>query len=282
MNSMGEISRGIVAAALEEDLGSGDWTTVWTVPREVVASARVIAKGHGVLAGVEVAREVFRQVDDSVVVETLREDGQAVAPGDEVIRLRGAARSLLSGERVALNFLQRLSGVATLTRRFVDAVHGTGVRILDTRKTTPGLRLLEKAAVRAGGGVNHRAGLYDMVLIKENHIAAAGGIAAAVESVRRQNDRGLRVEIEARSLDEAAEAARPGVDVILLDNMTPAQLCEAVLLIRRTGLPIETEASGGVDLGTVRGIAESGVDAISVGALTHSAPALDLSLLIDG
>lgn len=282
MNSMAEIGRDVVAAALAEDLGSGDWTTLWTVPADVQASARILAKGHGVLAGVGVAREVFRQVDESVVVEVLREDAQAVRPGDEVIRLRGSARSLLSGERVALNFLQRLSGVATLTRRYVDAVHGTSVHILDTRKTTPGLRLLEKAAVRAGGGINHRTGLYDMVLIKENHIAAAGGIAAAVEAVRRQNDRGLRVEIEARTFEEATEAARPGVDVILLDNMTPEELREAVLLIRRTGLPIETEASGGVNLDAVRAIAESGVDAISVGALTHSAPALDLSLLIDG
>lgn len=282
MNTATEISRGIVAAALEEDLGSGDWTTLWTVSPEAEASARIIAKAHGIVAGLEVAREVFRQVDESLALAILREDGQAVAPGDEVIRLHGSARSVLSGERVALNFLQRLSGVATLTRRYIDVVHGTGVRILDTRKTTPGMRLLEKAAVRAGGGTNHRTGLYDMVLIKENHIAAAGGIAAAVEAVRRQNDRGLRVEIEAQNLDEVAEASRPGVDIILLDNMTPAQLREAVHVVRRSGLPIETEASGGVNLETVRTIAESGVDAISVGALTHSAAALDLSLLIDG
>lgn len=282
MGSMGEESRRLIAATLEEDLGSGDWTTLWTVPPEVVVSARIIAKGYGVIAGAEVAREVFRQVDEGLDVTLLRQDGKAVEPGDEVIRLKGSARSVLSAERVALNFLQRLSGVATLTRRYVDAVHGTGVRILDTRKTTPGLRLLEKAAVRAGGGVNHRTGLYDMVLIKENHITAAGGIAAAIEAVRRQNDRGLRVEIEAQTLAEAGEAARPGVDVILLDNMTPPQLREAVMLIRRSGLPIETEASGGVGLESVRPIAESGVDAVSVGALTHSAPALDLSLLIEG
>ena len=273
--------RRLVEAALAEDIGSGDWTTRWTVPEETRASARVIAKAHGVLAGIEVAREVFRQVDPMLEIDVRVSDGGGVAPGEEVLRLRGSAWSILSGERVALNFLQRLSGVASLTRQYVDRVEGTGVRILDTRKTTPGLRRLEKAAVRAGGGTNHRAGLYDMVLIKENHIAAAGGITAAVQAVRRQNAEGLSVEVETTNLDEVQEALAAGVDIILLDNMGSELLRRAVELVRGSGQEVRTEASGGIDLDTVRGVAETGVDLISVGALTHSAPALDLSLLID-
>lgn len=278
----GGAARGLIAAALAEDLGSGDWTSLWTIPAGARAQARIVAKAPGVLAGVDVAREVFATVDASVAVELLRRDGDAVAPGEEVARLVGSARSILGAERVALNFLQRLSGVATLTRAYVDRVSGTGARILDTRKTTPGMRLLEKAAVRAGGGTNHRIGLFDMVLIKENHVAAAGGIAAAVEAVRRQNERGLRVEIETRDLAEVDEALRAGVDVILLDNMTLDVLRDAVRRVAASGTPTQTEASGGVNLETVRAIAETGVDLISVGALTHSAPALDLSLLVEG
>lgn len=273
--------RRLVEAALAEDIGSGDWTTRWTIPEETRASARVIAKAHGVLAGIEVAREVFRQVDPMLEIDVRVSDGGGVAPGEEVLRLRGSAWSILSGERVALNFLQRLSGVASLTRQYVDRVEGTGVRILDTRKTTPGLRRLEKAAVRAGGGTNHRAGLYDMVLVKENHIAAAGGITAAVEAVRRQNAEGLSIEVETTNFDEVQEALAAGVDIILLDNMGSELLRRAVELVRASGQEVRTEASGGIDLDTVRGVAETGVDLISVGALTHSAPALDLSLLID-
>ena len=273
--------RRLVEAALAEDIGSGDWTTRWTVPEDARSSARVIAKAHGVLAAVEVAREVFRQVDPMLEIDVRVSDGGRVTPGEEVLRLRGSAWSILSGERVALNFLQRLSGVASLTRQYVDRVEGTGVRILDTRKTTPGLRRLEKAAVRAGGGTNHRAGLYDMVLIKENHIAAAGGISAAVQSVRRQNAEGLSVEVETTNLEEVQEALTAGVDIILLDNMGTELLRRAVELVRAAGQEARTEASGGIDLDTVRGVAETGVDLISVGALTHSAPALDLSLLID-
>lgn len=270
----------LVARALAEDLGEGDWTTLWTVPAECQASARIISKDKGVLAGTEIARSVLAAVDPELHVDFEVDDGTAVHPGQTIATLEGRARSILSGERVALNFLQRLSGVASLTRDFVDAVAGTGARILDTRKTTPGLRTLEKGAVRAGGGESHRSGLYDMVLIKENHIQAAGGIRNAVEAVAAQNERGLLVEVETTNLHEVEEALALPVDRILLDNMSLDLLREAVARIRHAPRKIETEASGGVTLETVRAIAQSGVDFISVGALTHSAPALDLSLLI--
>ena len=271
----------LVTAAPHEDVRDGDRTTLWTVPAGTIASARIVAKAAGVLAGVEVAREVFRQVDESLTFTAEAEDGAAVEPGQVIVRLQGPAAAVLSGERVALNFLQRLSGVATLTRSYVECVAGTGVQILDTRKTTPGLRMLEKAAVRAGGGTNHRTGLFDMVLIKENHIAAAGGIAAAVAAVREQNREGLRVEVEVRDVEELREALAAGVDVVLLDNMDPPRLREAVAVARDVDPAVLLEASGGIDLNTVRDVALTGVDMISVGALTHSAAALDLSLLID-
>jgi nicotinate-nucleotide pyrophosphorylase (carboxylating) len=277
----GVTTESLIRAALDEDVGPGDFTSLWTVPTEREVEARLIAKATGTLAGLDVARATFLAVDPSLRLAIHLADGAPVAPGDEVLRVAGRARSILTAERVSLNFLQRLSGVATMTRRYVDAVAGTGARIIDTRKTTPGLRALEKAAVRAGGGENHRFGLHDMVLIKENHIAAAGGITAAVQAVARQNDRGLRVEVETTNLDEVREAVAVGVDRILFDNMPLALLRDAVEVVRDSGAPIETEASGGVNLDTVRGIAETGVDFISVGALTHSAPALDLSLLIE-
>lgn len=277
----GEWTRRLVEAAIAEDVGSGDRTTRWTVPRETPATGRIIAKAEGVVAGIDVVREVFRQIDRTVALSIRIRDGGEVERGDEVLRLEGAAWSILSGERVALNFLQRLSGVASLTRRYVDRVEGTGVRILDTRKTTPGMRMLEKAAVRAGGGTNHRTGLYDMVLVKENHIAAAGGITAAVDAVRRQNGEGLAVEVETTNLAEVEEALQAGVDVILLDNMGTDTLRAAVARVRAAAGDVRSEASGGIDLESVRAVAETGVDLISVGALTHSAPALDLSLLID-
>lgn len=274
--------RRLIEAALAEDVGDGDRTTLWTVPADREVTARVVAKAQGVIAGIGVAEQVFAAVDPALRLSAAVADGDAVRPGSEVLRLEGSARSVLTAERVALNFLQHLSGVASLTRLYVDQIAGTGARILDTRKTTPGMRLLEKAAVRAGGGTNHRVGLFDMVLIKENHIAAAGGIPAAVAAVRRSNAEGLRVEVETTSLTEVEEALAEGVDVILLDNMPLPLLREAVDRVRRAGGGVQTEASGGVTLATVRGIAESGVDFISVGALTHSAPALDLSLLVDG
>ncbi|MFL5542256.1 MAG: carboxylating nicotinate-nucleotide diphosphorylase [Longimicrobiaceae bacterium] len=269
----------LVEAALAEDVGAGDFTTLWTVPAERRGEAEIVAKAPGVIAGSEAAVEVFRRVDPALRVEVARGDGSAVRPGDGVMRIAGPARSILTAERTALNFLQRLSGVATLTRRYVDAIAGTGARVIDTRKTTPGMRLLEKAAVVAGGGSNHRVGLYDMVMIKDNHIAAAGGIMPAVEAVRLRNGRGLRVEIETSTLFEVGEALAARVDRVMFDNMDPATMREAVALVAEAGEPRpETEASGGITLETIRAFAETGVDFISVGALTHSAPALDLSL----
>lgn len=272
----------LIDAALAEDVGAGDWTTLWTVPADARAEADVVAKADGVIAGIEAVHETLRQVDPEVSVRELVSDGSLVERGTRVLELTGAARSLLTAERVALNFLQRLSGIATLTRDYVRAVEGTGVRILDTRKTTPGMRALEKAAVAMGGGENHRFGLHDMVLIKENHIAAAGGIARALEAVEDANTRGLPVEIEVRNLRELQEVLRFRVDRILLDNFTVADLRSGVERVHALGdnRP-ETEASGGITLQTIRGVAETGVDFISVGALTHSAPALDLSLLLE-
>jgi nicotinate-nucleotide pyrophosphorylase (carboxylating) len=275
-----EVAR-LVTAALAEDVGDGDRTTDWTVPPGRRGEARVVAKAAGVVAGTELVAEVFARLSPEVRVELRVRDGDAVESGDLLLSARGPARALLTGERTALNLLQRLSGVATLTRSYVRAVEGTGVRILDTRKTTPGMRLLEKAAVRAGGGENHRVGLFDMVLIKENHIAAAGGLTAAVEAVRRANREGLAVEVEATTLTQVEEALRAGVDRILLDNMDGETLRAAVARVRAAPPPRpQTEASGGITLASVRGVAEAGVDLISVGALTHSAPALDLSLLL--
>jgi nicotinate-nucleotide pyrophosphorylase (carboxylating) len=268
----------LIDAALAEDVGAGDFTTLWTMPAERRARAEIVAKAPGVIAGSEVAVEVFRRVDPSLRVEVAAGDGTAVAPRDTVMRIEGSARSILTAERTALNFLQQLSGVATATRRYVDAIAGTGARVIDTRKTTPGMRLLEKAAVVAGGGSNHRVGLYDMVMIKDNHIAAAGGIVPAVEAVRVRNDRGLRVEVETSTLAEVGEALAARVDRVMFDNMDPATMREAVALAAAGDPRPETEASGGITLETIRAFAETGVDFISVGALTHSAPALDLSL----
>jgi nicotinate-nucleotide pyrophosphorylase (carboxylating) len=272
-------SSALVDAALAEDVGPGDFTSLWTFPADRRGGAEIVAKASGVVAGTDVAAEVFRRVDPSVEVEVAAGDGAAVEPGELVMRIAGPARSILTAERVALNFLQRLSGVATVTRAYVRAVAGTGARVIDTRKTTPGMRTLEKRAVLAGGGANHRHGLHDMVLVKDNHVAAAGGITAAVNAVRRRNDRGLKVEVETTTLAEVEEALKAGVDRIMFDNMPLALLRQAVDRVRASGeRRPETEASGGITLATIRPVAETGVDFISVGALTHSAPALDLSL----
>lgn len=268
----------LIDAALAEDVGPGDFTTLWTVPEDRRAEARIVAKASGVIAGADVAVEVFRRVDPSLQVTVQAGDGTAVEPGGLAMTIRGSARSILTGERTALNFMQRLSGVATVTREYARAVLGTGACVIDTRKTTPGMRALEKAAVVAGGGANHRFGLHDMVMIKDNHIAAAGGITAAVQAVRARNDRGLRVEVETTSLDEVREALAAGVDRIMFDNMNVPLMHEAVALVRAHAPRPETEASGGITLETIRACAETGVDFISVGALTHSAPSLDLSL----
>ncbi len=266
----------VVSRALSEDLGTGDVTANATVPAEARAHARIVQKGPGVIFGLDAAERTFRTLDPAVELERRVAEGVWRESG-EVLEARGAARALLSAERTALNFLARLSGVATLTALLTREVEGTGARLLDTRKTTPGLRALEKAAVRAGGGVNHRAGLYDMVLIKENHAALAGGVGQAVARARAAAPE-LSLEVECRDLDEVAEALAAGADRILLDNMNPDELRAAVA---RVGGRARLEASGGITAATLRDVARTGVDFISVGALTHSAPALDLSLLLE-
>jgi nicotinate-nucleotide pyrophosphorylase (carboxylating) len=267
----------IVRAALAEDVGSGDATTLATVDAAARASATITQKAPGVVFGFDTAQETFTQLDPATTFERLSPEGVWQEPGTQVLRVAGSARALLSGERTALNLLQRLSGVATMTARFVKAVEGTGVEILDTRKTTPGLRELEKAAVRAGGGTNHRTGLYDAILIKENHIAAAGGIAAAVERARAAYP-DLALEVEVRNEDEIEQALAVGAPRLLLDNMDPARLRAAVEQVAGRA---ELEASGGITLETVRDHAVDGLHFISVGALTHSASALDLSLILE-
>jgi nicotinate-nucleotide pyrophosphorylase (carboxylating) len=265
----------IVAAALSEDVGTGDVTSLSTIPEDAAGSAIVLAKAEGVLAGLPVAEAVYRQVDRRVEFRALVAEGSALRPGAQVARVTGPSRSLLTGERVMLNFLQHLSGIATRTAQFVRRIEGTSARIVDTRKTVPGLRALAKYAVRVGGGQNHRFGLYDGVLIKDNHIRAAGGIGSAVEGARRLAPHTLRVEVEAETLEQVAEALDAGADIALLDNMDLETLRQAVALCRGRAL---TEASGGINEATVRAVAEAGVDLISVGALTHSVTALDLSL----
>lgn len=265
-----------VAAALAEDFGlAGDITTAATIPAEAMARGVIAARRPGVVAGLDVAAEAFAQVDPAILFEPALADGTRIEAGAIVARVEGPARGLLGAERVALNFLGLLSGVATLTRRFVDAVEGTGARIVCTRKTVPGLRGLQKYAVRAGGGHNHRFGLYDAVLIKDNHIAAAGGVAAAVAAAKRHVGHMVRIEVEVTDLGELDAALAAGADIVLLDNMDLAMLAEAVGRCRGRAV---TEASGGVTLDTVRAIAATGVDLVSVGALTHSAPVLDLGL----
>jgi nicotinate-nucleotide pyrophosphorylase (carboxylating) len=266
--------------ALREDLGQGDVTTEFFVPESLRASARIIAREKAIIAGAQTAAEVFHRVDPTTEVQILRDDGAEAAPDDLVMEIRGLARSILKAERVALNFLQRLSGVATLTKQFVDAAANDRVKILDTRKTTPGLRALEKAAVVAGGGANHRFGLYDMVLVKDNHLVCQAGAGEFVATVRRlRTERPeLRIEVETDDLRQVRAVLKAvDVDLILLDNMRPAQLREAVALGKGK---VKFEASGGVTLKNVRVIAATGVDYISVGALTHSARAIDLSLEI--
>jgi len=269
--------RDLIDRTLAEDLGSGDVTTAAVVPDGARARARIEQKAAGVIAGLEVARTVFGRVDPELQWEALTSEGEW-REGGPVAGVEGAAAPLLAGERVALNLLGRLSGVATLTARYVAEVEGTGARILDTRKTTPGLRELEKRAVIVGGGVAHRGGLYDAILIKENHAALAGGVGSAARAALEAAAPGMLVEVECRDLGEVSEALEAGVPRILLDNMSPGRLRGAVALAAGRA---ELEASGGVTLETVRAIAATGIDFISVGALTHSAPALDLSLILE-
>lgn len=271
----------LIDAALAEDVGSGDATTLATVGEKTTAEAEILARVSGVIAGLPLARAVFERVDPGLRFEADVEDGDAVSPDQVVARISGRARGILTAERTALNFLQHLSGIATSVSRMAARVEGTGTRILDTRKTVPGMRLLSKYAVRCGGGTNHRQGLFDMILIKENHIAAGGGIGPAVEKSRKTCP-GLAVEVEVTSMDELEEALDAAPDRILLDNMTPSEVKDAVARVEeraRSGTQRpEIEVSGDVNLENVREFALPGVDFISSGSLTHSAPALNLSL----
>jgi nicotinate-nucleotide pyrophosphorylase (carboxylating) len=277
-----DLVRPLIDAALAEDVGSGDATTLATVPASARGEAEILAKEEGVVCGLAVARAVFERVEPGILFEADAADGDSVAPGQVVARITGPARGLLTAERTALNFLQHLSGIATATRRAAAALEGTGVRVLDTRKTVPGMRLLAKYAVRCGGGENHRQGLYDMILIKENHIAAAGAIATAVRGAREARP-DLKIEVEVTTLEELDQALRAGVDRVMLDNFTPERVGEAVLRIaswaERAGRARpEVEISGRITVETARSFALPGVDFMSSGALTHSVKALDLSL----
>jgi nicotinate-nucleotide pyrophosphorylase (carboxylating) len=265
----------IVREALEEDAADNDITSIATIMTDRRSRCRIVARQRGVIAGIPLAREAFRQRDPKSSVRATIRDGQLVDAGTDVMFVTASPRGLLSAERVALNYLQRLSGIATITRQFVDAVAGTNARILDTRKTTPGWRILEKYAVRAGGGMNHRMDLGAAVLIKDNHLAALDGDVAMAVQRARELAPGKPIEVECDRIDQVSRALEAGAEIIMLDNMTPAKLREAVTLVDGRAV---TEASGGVRLDTVRAIAETGVDWISVGALTHSAKALDLGL----
>ena len=267
-----------IAAALNEDIGQGDITTDFFVTETLHATGRVTTRENAIVAGTGAAAEVFRRVDPSIDIQVVHRDGDEVVAGDLIIEVRGLARSILKAERVALNFLQRLCGIATLTRQFVDAVGNHPAKILDTRKTTPGMRALEKAAVVAGGGVNHRFGLYDMVLVKDNHLATFGGLSRFADRIRqlRGERPNIRIEVEADDLDQArAFVEIEGIDVILLDNMPPAQMREAIALRKDN---IRFEASGGITLKNVKRVAATGVDYISIGGLTNAARAIDIAL----
>jgi nicotinate-nucleotide pyrophosphorylase (carboxylating) len=268
----------LISRALAEDIGNGDITTSCTVAPGASGKGCIIAKEPLVLAGIDIARQVFLMVDSGLAITLAQNDGTRALAGDKLLEIVGDLAAMLRAERTALNFLQRLSGIATLTRAFVDKVVGTSARILDTRKTTPGYRLFEKAAVRAGGGYNHRFGLYDGILIKDNHIAAAGSIQQAVGAAKASNRHSLRVQVEVETLDQLAEAIAAGADAIMLDNMDLKTMAEAV---RLTSGKVVLEASGGVTLDNVGEVAATGVDLISVGALTHSARAVDMSLEIE-
>lgn len=268
-----------ISLSLQEDIGSGDHTSLATIPAEAKGKARLLVKDEGIIAGVEIAIKIFHKVDPSLLVTVLIQDGSKVKFGDIVLTVEGSDRSILTAERLVLNCMQRMSGIATTTSKYAEKLSGLKAKVLDTRKTTPLMRELEKLAVRIGGGGNHRMGLYDMILVKDNHVDYAGGIKAAIRNVKKYlNEKGLQlpVEIETRNLDEVREAMEEGgIDRIMLDNYTPEELRKAVILIDGK---YETEASGGINLDTIRAYGETGVDFISVGALTHSVKSLDLSL----
>jgi nicotinate-nucleotide pyrophosphorylase (carboxylating) len=271
-------TQALIRAALEEDIGTGDVTSLYFIPELTRSKAKIIAKEPGVVSGIEVAVEVFRQVDKGLGVWPRKENGAVFEVGDVILEVEGKTRSILTAERTALNFLQRLSGIATTTHRYVEAMHPHPVKLLDTRKTTPGWRLLEKAAVKDGGGTNHRIGLYDQVMVKDNHLMACGkldALQAAIDRVRKDRP-GIKVQLEAASLEQVADfLSLRGVDMILLDNMSVLELRQAVQINEGR---LFLEASGGITMDTIKDVAATGVNAISVGALTHSSKAVDLSL----
>lgn len=274
-----DLIRQLIQLAFAEDIGEGDHTTLCSIPADVEGSSKLLIKEEGVLAGVEVAREVFHQFDPLLRMEQFLPDGAEVKPGDVAFIVRGKVQSILQTERLVLNIMQRMSGIATITRSYVKLLAGTRARVLDTRKTTPGMRMLEKQAVKIGGGVNHRIGLFDMILLKDNHVDFAGGIEQAIrgaQSYLHEHERPLKIEIEVRSLEELECVLQlGGVDRIMLDNFTPGKTREAVELVKGR---VELESSGGITFETIRSYAEAGVDYISVGALTHSVKSLDMSL----
>lgn len=278
MLSVHELNDRLIDLAFAEDIGDGDHTTLCCIPADAVSESKLLIKEEGIFAGEEIARQVFHRFDPSLEVEVYIHDGAHVHPGDIVMSVRGKIQSLLQTERLMLNILQRMSGIATMTHRYVERIEGTGAHVLDTRKTTPGMRMLEKQAVKIGGGVNHRIGLFDMILLKDNHIDFAGGIEAAITRCHHyleEKGKDLKIEIEVRNMEELQEVLRVGgVDRIMLDNFTPNETREAVRLIDHK---YETESSGGITFDTIRQYAECGVDYISVGALTHSVKGLDMS-----
>ena len=267
----------IIALAIEEDIDTGDITTNALVPETSMAVAEMTAKADGVISGIEIARKVFEQIDKNILWTPFVKEGDRVKKGDRIVRIEGSFRALLTAERTALNILQRMSGIATAASLYVKELEGTGTNLLDTRKTAPGMRILDKMAVKAGGGTNHRMGLYDMALIKDNHIKVAGGIPNAVMQVRKSIKPGISIEVEVTNLDETQQAIDSGADIIMLDNMNTAQMAQAVKLINGRA---KTEASGNMTLSRIKEVASAGVNFISVGALTHSVTALDISMNI--
>lgn len=278
MYSVDELNDRLIDLAFAEDIGDGDHTTLCCIPEEATGQSHLLIKEEGILAGVRVAKEVFNRFDPTMTVQVLLDDGAHVRPGDVAMVVTGKVRSLLQTERLMLNIMQRMSGIATMTHKYVERLEGTHTRVLDTRKTTPGMRMMEKEAVRIGGGVNHRIGLFDMILLKDNHIDFAGGIGAALDrchSYLKEKGLDLKIEIEVRSFDEIRQVmAHGGVDRIMFDNFSVDDTRKAVAMI---GGKYETESSGGITFDTIRDYAECGVDFISVGALTHSVKGLDMS-----
>lgn len=280
MKTKDELIDQLLDLAFAEDIGDGDHTTLSTIPADAMGRQHLLVKEEGILAGVDIARRVFAKLDPSLKMTQFIGDGAHVRPGDIAFVVEGPVRSLLMAERTMLNIMQRMSGIATTTARYQERLEGLPCKVLDTRKTTPGLRMLEKEAVKTGGGANHRIGLFDMILIKDNHVDFAGGISAAVSRAKeycRANKKDLRIEVEVRNTPEIEEAIAAGVDRIMLDNFTPERTAEAVALIRAKAPGVEIESSGGITLDTLRAYGEAGVDFISVGALTHSVKGLDMS-----